>query len=321
MHASTATAGFWHPDAMHAHSHDHDDTQDRGASRRIGWAFWLNASFMGIEFIGGWLTNSTAIMADAVHDLGDSLSLGSAWLLERVSRKRPDAAYTYGYRRLSLFGAFLNAVVLVVGSAFVLVQSLPRLLAPQMPQAEGMLGLAVLGIVVNGIAVLKLRKGATLNEKVLNWHLLEDVLGWVAVLLVSLVLLVVDWPVLDPLLAIVFTLFILTNIWRSLKETLRLFFQAVPTELLTHKIHLQLLELEPVAAIHHEHLWSLDGEQHVYTAHLVLKRALTFDEQRTLKDAIAERLQPFALTHTTIELELPEEVCRDGEGYSPGEGF
>lgn len=306
---------------MHNHPHNHDDTQDHGASRRIGWAFWLNASFMVIEFIGGWLTNSTAIMADAVHDLGDSLSLGSAWLLERVSRKRADAAYTYGYRRLSLFGAFLNAVVLVVGSVFVLIQSLPRLLAPEMPQVQGMLGLAVLGIAVNGFAVWKLRRGATLNEKVLNWHLLEDVLGWVAVLLVSLLLLVVDWPVLDPLLAVVFTLFILANVWRSLRETLRLFFQAVPAELLAHKIHLRLLELEPVAAVHHEHCWSLDGEHHVYTAHLVLKRSLDFAEQRTFKLAIAERLKPFALTHTTIELELPEEVCRDGQGYSPGEGF
>lgn len=308
---------------MHSHHHDNHDSQDHGAAGRIGWAFWLNAVFMVIEFIGGWLTNSTAIMADAVHDLGDSLALGTAWLLERVSRKRADAAYTYGYRRLSLFGAFINAVVLVVGSVFVLLQSLPRLLAPEMPQVQGMLGLAVLGIVVNGVAVLKLRQGATLNEKVLNWHLLEDVLGWVAVLLVSLVLLVVEWPVLDPLLAVVFTLLILLGVWRSLKETLRLFFQAVPTDLLTHRIHLQLLELEPVAAIHHEHLWSLDGEHHVYTAHLVLKRALGFDEQRALKLAIAELLQPFALTHTTIELELPEEVCRDGRGYSYslGEGF
>ncbi len=314
-------AGFWHPDGMHDHHHGHHDSHDHGAAARIGWAFWLNAVFMVIEFIGGWLTNSTAIMADAVHDLGDSLALGTAWLLERVSRKHADEAFTYGYRRLSLFGALLNAVVLVVGSAFVLVQSVPRLLSPEMPQVPGMLGLAVLGIVVNGAAVLKLRQGATLNEKVLNWHLLEDVLGWVAVLLVSLVLLVVEWPVLDPLLAIVFTLFILLGVWRSLRETLRLFFQAVPADLLVHRIHLQLLDLDAIAAIHHEHCWSLDGEHHVYTAHLVLKQALDAEAQRQLKRDISERLRPFALTHTTIELELPEEACRDGAGYSPGEGF
>ncbi len=307
---------------MHAHhQHRHDQTHEQGASNRIGWAFCLNAAFTIIEFVGGWLTNSTAIMADAVHDLGDSLALGTAWLLERVSRRRADEAFTYGYRRLSLFGAFINAVVLVVGSVLVLAQSLPRLLAPEMPQVQGMLALAVLGIVVNGAAVLKLRQGSTLNEKVLNWHLLEDVLGWVAVLLVSLLLLVVEWPVLDPLLAIVFTLFILFNVWRSLKETLRLFFQAVPDDLLTRRIHAQLMELEPVAGIHHEHCWSLDGEHHVYTAHLVLKQFLGVEAQQALKREIAQRLQPFGLTHTTIELELPEETCRDGEAYRLGEGF
>lgn len=290
----------------HSH-HQHAHT----ASNRIGWAFCLNAGFMLVEFIGGWLTGSTAIMADAVHDLGDSLALGTAWLLERVSRKGADEVFTYGYRRLSLFAAFINAVVLVAGSGFVLTQALPRLLTPTMPQVEGMLALAVLGIVVNGLAVLKLRQGSTLNEKVLNWHLLEDVLGWVAVLLVSLALLVVEWPVLDPLLAIVFTLFILISVWRSLKETLRLFFQAVPDSTLVQRIHAELQQLQPVAAIHHEHCWSLDGEHHVYTAHLVLRDGLSLAEQLQLKQRIAERLAPFGLTHTTIELEFPEEACRD----------
>lgn len=299
---------------MHQHAHAHEHKQHHSASQRIGWAFCLNFGFTVLEFVGGWLTNSTAIMADAVHDLGDSLALGSAWLLEHVARRRPDEVFTYGYRRLSLFGAFINAVVLVVGSLFVLAQSLPRLLAPEMPQVEGMLGLAILGIVVNGIAVLKLREGNTLNERVLNWHLLEDLLGWVAVLLVSVLLLFVDWPILDPLLAVVFTGFILLNVWRNLKSTLRLFFQAAPEERLTAQIHEQLAGLPAVAGIHHEHCWSLDGEQHVYTSHLVLREALDAVAQRALKQDIARLLEPFALAHTTIELELPEEGCRDGVG-------
>lgn len=292
---------------MHVHHHDHDVDQ---ASTRIGWAFVLNASFTLIEFIGGLLTNSTAIMADAVHDLGDSLALGSAWVLQRVSGKQPDRDFTYGYRRLSLLAAFVNSLVLVAGSAFVLLQSVPRLLAPEMPQVEGMLGLAVLGIAVNGYAALKLSKGTSLNERVLNWHLLEDVLGWVAVLIVSLVLLVVDWPILDPLLAIAFTLFILVNVWKKLKETSRLFLQGTPAELLT-AINQSLLELEPVTDIHHEHCWSLDGEHHVYTAHLLLNESLTVAEQARLKQEIAVCLAPFGLRHTTIEFEFPLEACRD----------
>jgi len=290
---------------MHDHAHHHHDTDC------IGWAFCLNAGFTIIEFIGGLLTNSTAIMADAVHDLGDSLSMGSAWLLDRLSRKDPDEQFTYGYRRLSLFGALINSIILVLGSTWVLYETIPRLFNPEMPVAEGMLGLAILGITVNGFAAWKLSGGHSLNEKVLNWHLLEDVLGWAAVLIVSIVLMFVEWPILDPLLAVIFTTFILFNIYRHLKETLRIFFQAVPESLLTGKINRELMKIEAIANIHHEHCWSLDGEHHVYTAHLLLHELLDATQQRALKVLIAEKLAPFSLTHTTIELELPDESCRD----------
>ena len=290
--------------------HDHPQHE---MNDRIGWAFALNAGFCVIEFIGGWLTNSTAIMADAVHDLGDSLSIGSAWLLDRMSKRDPDEVYTYGYRRLSLFGALINSIILLAGSAWVLLQSVPRLFDPQMPVAEGMLGLAILGVSVNGLAAWKLSGGKSLNEKVLNWHLLEDVFGWVAVLIVSVVLLFADWPILDPLLAVVFTSFILLNVYRHFRETIRIFFQAVPESLLTQKINLALKKIADIADIHHEHCWSLDGEHHVYTAHLLLRNHLSNSEQRELKGVIATTLAPFSLTHTTIELEFPDENCRDSE--------
>jgi len=197
------------------HQHDHSHHKDESASR-IAMAFFLNVGFTIIEFIGGWLTNSTAIMADAVHDLGDSLSIGSAWFLNRLGRKSADTEFTYGYRRLSLFGALINGLVLIAGSLWVLGEAIPRLANPVMPVTEGMLALAILGVTVNGIAAYRLSKGNTLNEKVLNWHLLEDVLGWVAVLIISIVLQFADWPILDPLLSVGFTLFILFNVCRNL---------------------------------------------------------------------------------------------------------
>jgi len=228
-----------------------------------------------------------------------------------LSRKDPDEQFTYGYRRLSLFGALINSIILVLGSTWVLYETIPRLFNPEMPVAEGMLGLAILGITVNGFAAWKLSGGHSLNEKVLNWHLLEDVLGCAAVLIVSIVLMFVEWPILDPLLAVIFTTFILFNIYRHLKETLRIFFQAVPESLLTGKINRELMKIEAIANIHHEHCWSLDGEHHVYTAHLLLHELLDATQQRALKVLIAEKLAPFSLTHTTIELELPDESCRD----------
>lgn len=290
----------------HNHSHHHDLPTDR-----IGIAFLLNVGFTIIEFIGGWLTNSTAIMADAVHDLGDSISIGSAWVLNRMGQQPASSEYTYGYRRLSLFGALINGVVLVAGSAWVLVMAIPRLADPVMPNTEGMLGLAVLGVTVNGYAAYKLSQGKTLNERVLNWHLLEDVLGWVAVLIVAIIMQFVDWPILDPLLSIGFTLFILFNVIRNLWATGRLFFQAVPSLEAQEKIKQSLLALENVGSVHHLHFWSLDGEHHVLTAHIKVSSLSSLNDYGNLKRMISTELTSHGLEYTTIEIELDEELCRD----------
>jgi cobalt-zinc-cadmium efflux system protein len=290
--------------------HNHN-SQDETNSRRIGLVFLLNFGFTIIEFIGGLLTNSTAIMADAVHDLGDSLSIGSAWLLSRWGQKTANNEFTYGYRRLTLFGAFLNSIVLIAGSIWVLTQAIPRLSDPVMPVTEGMLALAILGVTINGLAAYRISKGSTMNEKVLNWHLLEDVLGWVAVLLVSVILQFVDWPILDPLLSVGFTLFILVNVIRNLWATGKIFLQAVPDKTLHDEIRHKLLNIDGISDIHHQHLWSLDGEQHVLTAHLVIEGSLENGRYNSIKDSVAETLKPFSLAHTTIEIELKQEYCRD----------
>ena len=285
------------------HSHSH-------SSEKIGWAFFLNFGFTIIEFIGGWLTNSTAIMADAVHDLGDTLSIGSAWLLNKLGTKSATKEFTYGYRRLSLLGALINGIVLIVGSAWILYEAVPRLSNPEMPETEGMIALAILGVLVNGFAACKLQGGKSLNEKVLNWHLLEDVLGWVAVLIVAIVMQFKDWPVLDPVLSIGFTLFILFNVIRNLVSTVKLFFQASPDNDLLQNVTDKLLELDAVNDLHHLHIWSLDGEHHVATVHIV-SQFESKAEYLELKESVSNALQEFELSHTTIEIELTSEECRD----------
>ena len=287
------------------HSHSH-------SSEKIGWAFFLNFGFTIIEFIGGWLTNSTAIMADAVHDLGDTLSIGSAWLLNKLGTKSATKEFTYGYRRLSLLGALINGIVLIVGSAWILYEAVPRLSNPEMPETEGMIVLAILGVLVNGFAAYKLQGGKSLNEKVLNWHLLEDVLGWVAVLIVAVVMQFKDWPVLDPVLSIGFTLFILFNVIRNLISTVKLFFQASPDNSLLQKVTDKLLELDAVSDLHHLHIWSLDGEHHVATVHVV-SQFESKAEYLELKESVSNALQEFELSHTTIEIELTSEECRDAD--------
>jgi cobalt-zinc-cadmium efflux system protein len=300
-----------HQHGAHGHSHVHISADM--SSTRIAWAFVLNVCFTIIEFIGGYLTNSTAIMADAVHDLGDSLAIGFAWLLNKLSQKHANDHFTYGYQRFSLLAALINGVVLIVGSIWVLTEAIPRLAQPEMPHAQGMLGLALLGIVVNGYAAFKLSDGKTLNERVLNWHLMEDVLGWVAVLIVAIVLMFVQLPILDPILSIGFTLFILFNVLKNLQVSVRLFLQAVPDKQLHNDILKQLIDLQHVEDIHHFHLWSLDGEHHVLSAHFVLAQQIDFDTQASIKAELAKRLKSFNLAHTTIEFELADETCRDAK--------
>ena len=295
---------------MHGHHHHHH-ASEQSSEKRIALAFFLNLFFSIIEFIGGILTQSTAIMADAVHDLGDSLSIGTAWVLQRLGRKSANYTFTYGYRRLSLFGAALNGLILLAGSAWVLNEAFNRLNNPIMPVTEGMFLLAILGVCVNGYAAYRLSKGNTLNERVLNWHLIEDVLGWCAVLILSIVLHFFHWPILDPLLSIAFTLFILVNVARMLWSTAKLFFQAVPDTQLLHDVRQTLLSLPGTQAVHHLHLWSLDGEKHVLTAHVVVQADTSITDYQNIKADLQIALAQFNLSHTTIEIELSQEDCRD----------
>ncbi|WP_185964337.1 cation diffusion facilitator family transporter [Aliikangiella marina] len=287
------------------HSHDNN------SSNRIGWAFFLNLGFTIIEFIGGLLTNSTAIMADAIHDLGDSISIGMSWLLSKLAEKDPDSTFTYGYFRFSLLGALINGLVLILGSAWIMFEAIPRLSEPVMPNVEGMLGLAIFGVVVNGYAAYKLSSGKSLNERILNWHLIEDVLGWVAVLLLSVILMFIDAPILDPILSILFTLFILFNVAKNLTITIKTFLQATPDTHLLQEVKLKLEGLESVQSVHHLHFWSLDGEKHVLTGHVVLVKTVTLDSLLGLKREIKKRLETYQFKHTTIELEFSDEHCRD----------
>lgn len=297
------------------HSHDHSHHHHDAESGNIAWAFFLNLTFTIIEFIGGALINSTAVMADAIHDLGDSLSIGFAWVLSKLGKKPSDSQFSYGYRRLTLLGAVINGLVLLIGSVWILTETIPRLFNPEMPIVEGMIGLAILGVAANGFAAFKLSHGHTVAERMLNWHLLEDVLGWLAVLVVAIVLYFWELPILDPLLSIGFTAFIVMNVVRTLGQAIRLFLQAIPSEMDVTKIHADLTAMPHVEDVHHLHVWSLDGARHVLTAHLVMTDVIDINRQRELKQRVREYLAPFNLEHTTIELEFSDELCRDAASH------
>jgi cobalt-zinc-cadmium efflux system protein len=283
-------------------SHDHGHTHAHGsASGRLGLAFGLNVAFTLIELVGAWTTNSTAIAADALHDLGDSLSLGFAWGMERLAGRGPSEEFTYGLRRLSLLGALVNAAVLLVGGAVVLSEAIPRVLDPGQPDAKGMLGLAVLGVLANGAAVWRVRNGKSLNERVVTWHLLEDVLGWVAVLVVSVVMLFVDLPVLDPLLSIGITLWVGANASRNLWKTAAVFLQAVPSDVDMDALRGIARGVDRVVDLRHLHVWSQEGQHHVLTADLVVGcRGLR--EAEDVAEEVRSALRDAGVHHVTLQL-------------------
>ena len=287
----------------HNHSHSHKTTEN------IKIAFLLNLSFAILEIFGGLWTNSLAIVSDAVHDLGDSVSLGLAWYLEKYSNKKSDRAFSYGYRRLSSLAALINTLILFTGSVYVISQAIPRILKPEPTNVKGMIMFAVLGIAVNGLAMVRLAKTSSLNGRVVAWHLLEDALGWVAVLIVSIVLLFTKAYILDPILSILIAAFILYNAIANLREILLLFLQAVPENIDLHQLETNIIALDKVDSLHHTHIWSLDGEHHVLTTHVVIENDTTREQILGIKGAIAHLGKSLHLEHITLEIEYLKEHC------------
>ncbi|MBS0011954.1 MAG: cation transporter [Bacteroidales bacterium] len=279
------------------------------SSRHISLAFFLNLGFTIIEIIGGFYTNSVAILSDALHDFGDTVSLAVAWYLQKVSNRGRDEYYTYGYKRFSLLGAVFISLMLIVGAVFIIKESVTRLLSPDEVNARGMMYLAILGIIVNGIAVIRLRKGKTMNEKAVYLHMLEDVLGWMAVFVVSIVMMFIDAPILDPLLSIGITGWVLFNVYKNLKKTFRILLQEVPGNVNIERVEKELNMIEGISSIHDIHIWSLDGENNIMTMHAVIADKSSNEDQRKLKKAIREKCDQFNIQHTTIEFETGGEEC------------
>jgi cobalt-zinc-cadmium efflux system protein len=286
--------------------HQHSHSESRG---NIQLAFFLNLGFTIFEVIGGLLTNSVAILSDALHDFGDSLSLGIAWWLDRYSEKGSDQQYSYGYRRFSLLGAFITSVVLIGGSLFVAYEAVQRLLDPEPFSASGMLLVAIVGIAVNGAAVLRLRGSRSLNAQVMGWHLLEDVLGWMAVLMVGVISLFVDVPILDPILSLLIMVYILIRAISNLRETARLFLQGVPRDMDVKEIERKLAAVPGVQSIHHTHIWSLDGEHNVLTTHLRVNAETSKEDLLRIKRESRDAVRDLHLEHTTVEIELGDQDC------------
>lgn len=274
--------------------------------RNILIAFILNLTFSVFEFVGGIITGSVAIVSDAVHDVGDAVSIGISYLLEKKSKKQPDEQYTYGYGRYSVIGGLITTLILFLGSVVMICNAVGRILAPTEINYNGMIVFAVVGVCVNFFAAFFTREGGSLNQKAVNLHMLEDVLGWAVVLAGAVVMRLTDFALLDPILSIGVSLFILVNALKNLREAGDLFLEKVPHNVDISEIKAYIERLDGILDVHHIHLWSMDGQNHYATMHIV-----TDADPHSIKESIREELREHGIGHVTIEIEASTEHCHE----------
>lgn len=289
----------------HEHNHKHDH-----AYENIRIAFLLNLLFSVIELIGGLLSNSISILSDSLHDFGDSISIGVSYFLEKKSHKSPNNNYTYGYLRYSLLGALITSIILLTGSVIVIYNSIPRLINPVEVNYDAMIIFSIFGVLINGYAAYRTSHAEKHNEKAINLHMLEDVFGWIAVLIGSVCIKLFNLTIIDPILSILIALYILYHVYKYIKEIFDIFMEKTPKEINIEKIKNELYEkFTEVDNIHHIHIWTLDGVNNYMTTHIQLKNELSKADIIKLKNSIKNELTKYNINHTTIEIDYHDEKC------------
>jgi len=270
-------------------------------------AFILNISFSILEIFGGIITGSIAIISDAIHDFCDALSIGISYLLERKSKKQPDNKYTFGYTRYSVLGAIITNTILIIASLIVIYNGIFRIINPVEINYDGMIVFAVLGILINLLASHITKMGKSLNQKAVNLHMLEDVLGWFVVLIGAIIIRFTNINVIDSILSICVAIFILIHALSSYKEIIDLFLEKTPDKFKIEEIKEHILKIEGIKDIHHIHIWSMDQINNYATMHIVTNS----NDIENLKKEIKEELKEHDINHTTIEIEKETEKCMD----------
>ena len=295
---------------------NHDDAHQNQPKKNIKIAFFVNFIFSISEFVFGFLFNSVSIMSDAIHDLGDSISIGFAWFFQEYSEKKKDERFTFGYKRFSLLGALITAVVLIGGSFFMIYRSIPRLIEPQPVNYNGMFWLAIVAIALNGYAAWILSKGSSKNESVLNLHMLEDVLGWIGVLVVSILMNFTEAYRLDPILSILIALYILYKTLPEFFSTMKILLNGSPENVDVEKVADSINNIPDVKALSHLHIWSLDGEENALIVTVLIDSTKAKKIQK-IKEEISEIAHEFDVKkHITIEVAVSTDELEKGYSHS-----
>lgn len=272
--------------------------------KKIFIAFILNLFFSIFEFFGGLFTGSIAITSDAVHDFGDAISIGASFFLERLSDKKPNKKYTYGYARFSVLGGLITTFILLISSGIVIYNAVLRIISPKIINFEGMIVLAIIGLTVNLIATYFTHGGKSINQRAVNLHMLEDVLGWLVVLIGAILMRFTNLNIIDPILSILVALFVVINCIKNLSQILDIFLIKTPKNIDINNISHHVKEIDGIIDVHHIHVWTLDGQINCATLHVIAKEI-----NSEIKSNIKSELKEHGISHVTIELEKDGENC------------
>ena len=294
---------------MSRYHHQHHVHEHAHVTKNLRFAFFINLCFTILEIIGGIFTNSVAILSDAIHDLGDTIAIGLSWYFENYSKKESTHKYTYGYGRFSLVSALINSTILLIGSGIIISKAIPRFIHPEEVKPFYMILFAIVGVVANGAAVFKLKKGKSLNQRVVRLHLIEDVLGWVAVLIGSIVIYYTGWLIVDPILSMMIAAYIFFNAGRNLLATFKVLLQTTPEEVDFLLLEKELQQLDNVEEAHDIHIWSLDGNYNIMSIHIVVEDNTPMPRILQIKLQARDIIRKYNINHETMQVDYKSEEC------------
>ncbi len=298
-----------HSHPHHSHSHHTHHHSHSSSEKNISTAFFLNLFFVFIEIAGGIITNSFAIISDAIHDLGDCGAIGLAFFFEKFSRKKPDKKYTYGYKRYSLLSAIITSLILVIGSVAIIFGSIQRFKNPEEIKSLPMLIIAVFGVLINGIAAFKTSHGSGANEKAINLHMLEDVFGWIAVLIGSIFIHLFQWYFIDTLLSLVISAFLLFHSAKNILYTVSILLEKTPYDFNFEDYEAEISKIPGVENVHHIHVWSLDDETILATIHITLSKDFFPEKYSEVQKSVIEASKNLGINHITLQIDIENSCC------------
>ena len=296
------------------HDHDHLPSEIRH-EKPLWWALGLTSTFLLVEVVGAFWTNSLALLSDAAHMATDTLALMIALVAVRLSRRPPDARRTYGYARLEALGAMINGALLFVVAAYILWEAIARFRQPVEIASTGMLVIAAFGLAINLISMRLLRAGSgeSLNVKGAYLEVWADMLGSVAVILGALLIRWTGWKVIDPILAVLIGLWVLPRTWVLMREAINVLLEGVPKGIQVDAVRARLCAHPDVRDVHDLHVWALASSTPALTAHVVMADGVDADGlRRQLGSALHE---DFGIDHVTLQVEVDHcgDDCADGK--------